>query len=238
MILTAVTNMAMVDVVDALEYMWSHVPFLLIGARVSLELAAVGIALGLVLGLVLALLRTYSSGILRVMAEVYITVFRGTPLLLQLFVIYYGMPDLGLTISGRASIYIALGLNSAAYQAEYFRGALQAVDRGQIQAARSLGLSRWSAIRLVVIPQAARIALPAWSNEVVYMVMNSAIAFTIAVPELLARSKMLISWHYRPIEVFILVSVIYVVMLGIVSRGLDYVESWIRIPGLLLESKR
>lgn len=91
---------------------------------------------------------------------------------------------------------------------------------------------------LMFIPQATRIVIPAWSNEVVYMVMNSAIAFTIAVPELLARSKMLISWHYRPIDVFVLVSLIYIVMLAIISRGLDSIESRIRIPGLLLEGKR
>jgi polar amino acid transport system permease protein len=121
------------------------------GAAVTLELTAVGLTLGFVLGLLLALAKVYAPRWLSNIATAYIELFRGTPLLVQLFLIYYGLPSLGITLSQTLSAYLALGLNSAAYQAEYLRGAIQAIGPSQMMAGRSIGLSRWQTDRKSVV---------------------------------------------------------------------------------------
>ena len=132
----------------------------LVGAMVTLELTAIGLVMGFVLGLGLALSRAYGSKPLRWFATGYIELFRGTPLLVQLFLIYYGLPSLGITLSQSVSAYLALGLNSAAYQAEYLRGAILAIGNTQMTAGRAVGLSRWQTIIHIILPQALRLAIP------------------------------------------------------------------------------
>jgi len=214
------------------------VPFLLRGALISIGLSAVGLAMGLLLGIPTALLKTYGRGIPRAVAVLYTEIFRGTPLLLQLFIIYFGLPDAGIVLDRFTAACLALGLNSGAYQAEYFRGALQSIDAGQITAARAIGMTQTQCMRHVLLPQLLRIVLPAWSNEAVYIVKYAAVAFTIAVPDLLARGKMLVSWHWRPIEVFLTVAALYIAILGTLAHVMERVEKRVRIPGLLLEAGR
>jgi len=223
---------------EVLQYIWSIIPYLVGGAWVSIQLAAVGLAFGFLLGLPLALLRTYGTRPLRFLATAYIEVFRGTPLLLQLFIIYYGLPDIGLTLGRFASAWAALGLNSAAYQSEYFRGAFQAVDPGQIVAARALGMTRLQAIVHVILPQALRLVIPPWTNEAVYIVKYAAVAFTIAVPELLARGKILVGSDFRPVPILLTVAVLYIIMLSSLGQFMSWVEQRVRIPGLVLEGRR
>ncbi len=224
--------------VDVSTYIWSIIPQLLEGAWVSIKLAAVGLTAGLLLGLPLALLRSYGNWLLRLLAITYIEIFRGTPLLLQLFIIYYGLPDVGIILPRFVAAWAALGLNSAAYQAEYFRGAFQAVDPGQLVAARSIGMTRAQAILHMVLPQALRLVIPPWTNEAVYIVKYAAVAFTVAVPDLLARGKILNASALRPIEIFLTVAAIYVIMLSSLGSFMQWIEKKVRIPGLILESGR
>jgi polar amino acid transport system permease protein len=134
--------------------------------------------------------------------------------------------------------YIALGLNSGAYQAEYFRGAIQAIGAGQMMAARAMGMTRLQAIVTIVLPQALRLALPAWSNEVAYMVKYSSVIFIIAVPDLLARGQFIISRYYIPMEILLLVGAIYLVMVLGIATLVGRLERRLRIPGLELEVER
>jgi polar amino acid transport system permease protein len=150
----------------------------------------------------------------------------------QLFLIYYGLPQFGFVFSAFMSAYIAIGLNSGAYQAEYFRGAIQAISGGQMMAARSIGMTPIQAIRHVIIPQAFRFAIPAWSNEVVAMIKISSIVYLIAVPEMLYVAKELMAKYYNPFQTYFTVGAVYLIIIGILTILLNRLEQALVIPGM------
>ena len=162
----------------------------------------------------MGVLRVYGPGWVRRLVSLYVLVFQGTPLLVQLFVIYYGLPQLGITFDRFPAAYIALGLHSAAYQAEYLRGALQSVSEGQMTAARAIGMSRLQAITNIILPQALRLMLPAWSNEVVSMIKYTAVVYLIAVPDLMGQAKNLSSKYFQPIPIYLTAAVFYLILVG------------------------
>ena len=213
-------------------------PDLIEGTIITIRLTLVALALGVVVGLPAALARVYGGPWLRRFAVTYIEIFRGTPLLVQLFVVYYGLPDLGITFSRFAAAYITLGLNSGAYQAEYFRGAIQAIGSGQMVAARAIGMTQIKAIRYIILPQAVRLALPAWSNEAISMVKYTAIVFLIAVPDLMTKAKILSSRYFNPIPVYITVAIMYIILVAIFTVIVRNIERKMETPGLELEVER
>ena len=208
------------------------------GAGVTLELTAVGLTLGFVLGLLLALAKVYAPRWLSGIATAYIELFRGTPLLVQLFLIYYGLPSLGITLSQNLSAYLALGLNSAAYQAEYLRGAIQAIGPSQMMAGRSIGLSRWQTIRHIILPQALRLALPSWSNEPISLLKTTAVVFLIAVQDLMAKAKRAATITYNPIASYLAVAAVYLLMVFALNALLKWLERKTKIPGFDIDVKR
>jgi len=210
-------------------------PVLWQGTIITVQLASVSLLLGVALGLPLGVLRVYGSKWVRRTVMIYITIFQGTPLLVQLFVVYYGLPQLGLTFDRFAAAYITLGLNSAAYQAEYLRGALISVSEGQMTAARAIGMSKGQAIWNIILPQALRLVLPAWSNEVVSMIKYTAVVYLIAVPDLMGQAKNLSSKYFAPIPVYLTVALFYLVLVGITYFILREVERRLQIPGLTME---
>jgi polar amino acid transport system permease protein len=224
--------------VNWLQLFQRYLPDFIKGAGVTIELTVVGLVIGFFLGLVLALARSYGPGWLKAIAVGYIELFRGTPLLVQLFIIYYGLPSLGLTLSQMLSAYLALGLNSAAYQAEYFRGSLQAIGSSQMTAGRAIGLSRWKTIWYVILPQALRLMIPAWSNEPISLLKTTAVVFLIAVQDLMAKAKRAAAETYDPIGSYLAVAVVYLVMVFILNWGLKYLERKTVIPGFEMESKK
>jgi polar amino acid transport system permease protein len=194
---------------------------LLEGLLVTFELSFTALGIGMILGLAAALARTYGRKTLSYIANAYIELIRGTPLTVQLFIIYFGLPVLGLLFSPTLSAIVALGINSGAYQAEYFRGAIESIGGGQMEAALSLGMSRTQAIRRIILPQAVRLALPSWSNEAAYLPKYSSVAFLVTVPELMARAKVVISENLRPLEVYLVVGLIYLITIASLSKVLD-----------------
>ncbi|HUV16518.1 MAG TPA: ABC transporter permease subunit, partial [Pelolinea sp.] len=130
-----------------IEYLLIAIPKIWTGLLITFKVSAICLLIGLLIGMPAALARVYGPKWLRWLVTGYIEILRGTPVLVQLFLIYYGLPQFGLTLSAFASAYLAIGMNSGAYQAEYFRGAIQAISSGQMMAARSIGLSRMQAIR-------------------------------------------------------------------------------------------
>ncbi|MEW5958918.1 MAG: amino acid ABC transporter permease [Chloroflexota bacterium] len=223
---------------ELMQFLERVTPDFVQGAKISIQLTLVALALGAVLGLPAALARVYGGTWLRRLAVAYIELFRGTPLLVQLFVVYYGLPDLGLTLSRFAAAYVTLGLNSGAYQAEYFRGAIQAIGSGQMTAARAIGMTQLKAIRYIILPQALRLALPAWSNEAIAMVKYTAIVFLIAVPDLMTKAKILSSRYFNPIPVYASVALIYIVLVGLATLIMRLVERKLETPGLEVEVER
>lgn len=223
---------------DFFTFFLRFLPDLLRGAGMTVLLTIEGLAAGLVLGLLTALARTYGNKFWRGLAVGYIELFRGTPLLVQLFLIYYGLPGLGVTLSRELSAFLALGLNSGAYQAEYLRGSLLAIGSGQMMAGRAIGLSRWKTIWHVILPQALRLAIPAWSNEPVSLLKSTAVVFLIAVPELMAKAKSIAAKTYDPISSYLAVAIVYLAMVYLLDLFLRWMETSTRIPGFEMEGRK
>ena len=207
-------------------------PRLLQGTATTFQLTALAIGLGLAGGVLLALGRVYGNKPIYWVSTAYVQFVRGTPVLVQLFLIYYGLPVFEIRLDSLTAAIIGLGLNSAAYQAEYFRGAIQSISRGQMLAARAIGMTNLQAIRYVILPQALRIVIPPWSNELIYTLKYSSVAFIIGAPELMATGQIIASRNFRYFEVFLIVAFIYLICVLVISKLLDRAEQRLKIPGL------
>ncbi|MDP2964831.1 MAG: amino acid ABC transporter permease [Pelolinea sp.] len=215
-----------------IDYLQIALPNIWIGLQITFKVSLICLVIGMVIGFPVALARVYGPKWLRWLVTAYVEIFRGTPVLVQLFLIYFGLPQFGITFSAFTSAYLAIGLNSGAYQSEYFRGAIQAISSGQMMAARSIGMTRMQAIRHVIIPQAFRFAIPSWSNEAVSMVKISSIVYLIAVPEMLYVAKVLMSKYYNPMQTYMLVGMVYLLVIGAMTLLLNEIERRSTIPGL------
>jgi polar amino acid transport system permease protein len=202
------------------------------GLILTLEITLTCIAIGIVLGILLALGRVYGGRLISIPCNIYIQVFRGTPLLVQLLMIYYGLPSWGISLSAFVSGILALGLNTAAYQAEYLRGAIQAVKGRQMMAARAIGMTLPQAIRYVILPQAFRIVIPSWSNELILMFKYSSIVFSVTLLDLMGVGKRIAARNFRYFEVFIVVALFYLALVFIITQLLRLLEKRVHIPGL------
>lgn len=217
---------------EFMELARTSLPALLSGTAVALQLTVICILSGFLIGVLVALGRVYGQKPVYLLTSAYVEFIRGTPLLVQLFIIYYGLPDIGIVLRPVLAAGLAFGINTAAYQAEYFRGAIQSIRAGQMQAARSLGMGKWQAILYVILPQALRIAIPAWSNELIYMLKYTSLAFVVGVPEIVARANMIASRNFRYFELYILAAIIYLVLVSLITWGLGRLERRVAIPGL------
>ncbi len=222
---------------DYFEYLTIAIPKLGEGLLITFKVAFVSLGIGMLIGLPASLARVYGPKWLRWIVTAFIEILRGTPVLVQLFLVYYGLPQFGVTFSAFTSAYIALGFNSGAYQTEYFRGAIQAISSGQMMAARSIGMTRMQAIRHVIIPQALRMAIPAWSNEAVSMIKISSILYLIAVPEMMTVAKELFARYYNPFQTYITVGIGYLIIIGVITVLLNHLEKNLTIPGMELDKR-
>jgi polar amino acid transport system substrate-binding protein len=202
----------------------SFLPSLLKGAGITVFLSVTSMALAIALGLALAFVRLYGPPAARIASTAYIEVYRGTPLLIQLFILYYGLPNVGITLSPLTAAIIGLGMNYAAYEAEVYRGGIEAVPRGQMEAALSLGMPRLLALRRVVFPQAFRISLPAVTNDFIALFKDSSIVSVIAMVELTKTYGILAATTLRYFELGIIVALLYFGMsypLSVMARRLE-----------------
>jgi polar amino acid transport system permease protein len=173
------------------------------GALMTAQLTLLAFVCAIILGLVLALCRLSRSWIIRAPATLYIEVFRSTPALVQLVWIYYALPIItGIRLSGFISVALGLGLHTAAYFGEIFRGGILSIDRGQVDAARSVGMLYSQAMRRIILPQAVRRMIPPFMNETANLIKLTALGSVLAVYELLHSSNVLITSSYRPLEVY------------------------------------
>jgi polar amino acid transport system substrate-binding protein len=202
----------------------TFLPALLQGAGMTVVLSVISMALAIGLGICLALLRMYGPAPAGAAALVYVEVYRGTPLLIQLFILYYGLPNIGVTLSPFAAAIIGLGMNYAAYEAEVYRAGIEAVPRGQMEAALSLGMPRLLALRRVVFPQAFRISLPAVTNDFIALFKDSSIVSVIAMVELTKTYSILAATTLRYFELGLVVALLYFGMswpLSLLARRLE-----------------
>jgi polar amino acid transport system substrate-binding protein len=184
-------------------------PALLQGAITTVELSVLGMLLAIVVGLAIVLMRLYAVAPVRWLAAAYVEIFRGTPLLIQLFMIYYGLPQLGIRLHPFLAGIIGLGLNYAASEAENYRAGIQAIPRGQMEAALALGMSRWQALRHVILPQALRLVIPPVTNDFIAMFKDSSIVSVITMVELTKVYGMLAGTTFDYIGLGIMTAAIY-----------------------------
>jgi His/Glu/Gln/Arg/opine family amino acid ABC transporter permease subunit len=195
------------------DVVWANLGFLLSGIQLTLIVTAAALSSGLVVGLVVALARMSRRRWLQVPAIAYIEVFRNTPALIQLMWVYYCLPILtGIEMSAAASATFALAVNGAAYIAEIIRGGIQSIDRGQTEAARTLGMSHAQAMRRIVLPQAFRRMIPPFVNESVSILKFSSLVSVLGVADLTYQAQVLSTTTFRPIEIFTFIAVVYLVL--------------------------
>ena len=213
-------------------------PKLIQGATLTLELTALSVIAGLIVAIPLGIARSSRLWYVRSLPYAYIFFFRGTPLLIQLFLVYYG---LGQFEAVRDSVLwpylrspfwcavITMTLHTAAYIAEILRGAIQAIPPGEIEAARALGMSRFKTLIHIVLPRAARIGLPAYSNEVILMLKASSLASTVTLLELTGMTRTIIARNYQTVDMFLAAGAIYLVMSFVLIQGFKLLERWLRV---------
>ena len=207
-------------------------PPVLEGALVTLKLIALSIPLGLILGILIAVGRVYGNKFISSFCTIYTLFFRGTPLLVQLFILYFGFPSIGIFFSPFTAAVIGFILCSGAYHSEYIRGAIQSIKEGQMMAAEALGMTRANAILYIILPQALRRAIPGCSNEIIYLIKYSSLAFMVTCVELTGAGKIIASRYFAYTEVFLVVGAIYLLMVSVVTKALNMLEKKLEIPGL------
>lgn len=203
---------------------YRFLPALIKGAFITAGLSVLSMALAVVLGLILTLCRLYGNRFLRFLASSYIELYRGTPLLIQLYILYYGLPNIGLTLSPVAAAIIGLGMNYAAYEAEVYRAGIEAVPRGQMEAALSLGMTRPLALKRIIFPQAFRIAIPPVTNDFIALFKDSSLVSIIAMVELTKTYSILAATTLRFFELGLIVAILYFAMsypLSLLARRLE-----------------
>ncbi len=207
------------------EIIEQSLPLLLAGAGITVEITAMSVGLGMAIGIVVALIRMCGIKVLKVLGDIYVDFLRGTPLLVQIFLVYFALPAL---IHHRVDAYVAAvsacSINSGAYVAEIFRGGIEAIDKGQMEAGRSLGMTWWQTMRHIILPQAFKQIIPPLGNEFIAMLKDSSLVSVIGFEELTRRGQLIIARTYASFEIWMAVAVIYLIMTFVVARFTGYLE--------------
>ena len=230
----------MEGLLTAAQASWEALPYILGGLWWTAGLILGAMAVGFVLGVPLAISHVYGGPIARRCVAGYVWLFRGVPILVQLYLFYFGImaylseiPALSFLplSSGFVSAVVVLGLTSAAYQSQIFRGAIRSLPTGQLKAARALGMSDHTAICAIILPQALRLSIPAWSNEYSILLKDSALAFTIGVLEVMARTRSVAATTHQPLPLSLLAGGLFFFLTWAGIRALKRLEAKVRIPG-------
>jgi polar amino acid transport system permease protein len=213
---------------------WTGWRDLLGGAAITVEITAVSLMLGCLLGLLVGIGRLDPKRrVIHGVCTAYVAAIRGTPLLVQLFILFFGLPQFGILLPAFACGMMGLGIYSGAYVSEIVRGAIQSVDRGQMEAARSIGLSARQAMASVILPQAVVRMIPPLGNEFIALIKNSALVSLLTIHDLMHEGQKIISVSYRSLEVYLAVAVIYFVLTGLTTLALGRLELRLRAGGMV-----
>ena len=207
------------------DLMINSLPLLIVGAGITIQITAISVGLGLIIGMFVGIARICNVKVLRALATVYIDFLRGTPLLVQIFLIYFALPMVvGQRVDPFIAAITACGINSGAYIAEIFRAGIQAIDEGQMEAGRSLGMSWVQTMRYIIVPQAFKNVIPPLGNEFIALLKDSSLVSVIGFEELTRRGQLIIARTYGSLEIWITVDLIYLVMTLTISRLVSYME--------------
>ncbi len=207
-------------------------PFLFLGAWVTLKLTTISVSLGIIIGTLVGIARISKTKPISWSAAVYVDVLRGTPLLVQIFMVYMGLPQiLGFPIPPYIAAIVAMSVNSGAYVAEIVRAGIQSIHRGQMEAARALGMTYVQAMRYIILPQAFRRIVPPLGNEFIALLKDSSLVSVIAMEELVRKGQIVIGRTFRPFEIWAMVALMYLVMTLTISRLVTFTEKKLHVPG-------
>lgn len=208
----------------------SAIPLLLMGALVTVKITAISVGLGIVIGLFVGIARIAHSRILRVLAAIYVDFLRGTPLLVQIFLIYFALPIItGHHMDPFVAAIASCSINSGAYVAEIFRAGIQSIDAGQMEAGRSLGMTWGQTMRYIIVPQAFKRVIPPLGNEFIALLKDSSLVSVIGFEELTRRGQLVIARTYGSLEIWTCVAILYLIMTVTISRFVAYLERRCRI---------
>lgn len=203
----------------------SNFPLLIQGALMTVKITSVSVGCGFIIGLFVSLARLSNFSLLRYLVTIYVEIIRGTPMMVQIFMIYFALPQIiGQRIDPYVAAVTACSINSGAYVSEIFRAGIQAVNKGQMEAGRSLGLSWWQTMRHIVIPQAFKASIPPLGNEFIAMLKDSSLVSVIGLEELMRRGQLIIAKTYASTEILGTVAVLYLCMTIPISRLVAYLE--------------
>ena len=207
------------------DLMINSLPLLIVGAGITIQITAISVGLGLIIGMFVGIARICNVKVLRALATVYIDFFFFSPLLVQIFLIYFALPMVvGQRVDPFIAAITACGINSGAYIAEIFRAGIQAIDEGQMEAGRSLGMSWVQTMRYIIVPQAFKNVIPPLGNEFIALLKDSSLVSVIGFEELTRRGQLIIARTYGSLEIWITVALIYLVMTLTISRLVSYME--------------
>ena len=204
-------------------------PLLLAGAAVTLKITAMAVGLGMVFGLIAAIGALCNNRVIHCIARVYVVFIRGTPLLVQIFILYFALPViLGTRIDPFTAAVAACSINSGAYVAEIFRAGIQSISIGQRRAALSLGMTNYQAMRYVILPQAFKRVIPPLGNEFIAMLKDSSLVSVIGFEELTRKGQLIIADTYASVEIWTAVALLYLAMTFTISQFVSYMEKRFR----------
>lgn len=207
------------------DLMVQAMPLLLTGAAVTVQITALSVLLGIIIGLFVGIARISTYRVIHLIAAVYVDFLRGTPLLVQIFLVYFALPVVtGQRIDPFVAAIAACSINSSAYVAEIFRAGIQSIDAGQMEAGRSLGMSWIQTMRYIIVPQAARRVIPPLGNEFIALLKDSSLVSVIGFEELTRRGQLIIARTYASLEIWLCVAIIYLVMTVSISRLVAWLE--------------
>jgi His/Glu/Gln/Arg/opine family amino acid ABC transporter permease subunit len=203
---------------------WYAVPYMLRGALVTLEISFWAMALATVVGVTLGLISVSDMRVPKMIVRAYVYFVRGTPALVQIFLVYFALPRIGFELSSFWSGVVALAFNSAGFIAEIVRAGLQSIDVGQTEAALSIGMTTRQSIVHILLPQSLRRITPPMTNEVITLIKNSSLLSVISITELTRSAQLIIAERFVPFELYAALAVYYLVMISVLSRASEYVE--------------
>jgi polar amino acid transport system permease protein len=213
---------------------WQGWPQLVHGAIVTIEITSASLLLGCLLGLLIGIARLDpGKKLIYSLATSYVTFIRGTPLLVQLFLLFFGLPQFDILLPAFACGVLGLGIYSGAYVSEIVRGAIQSIERGQMEAARSLGMSYRQAMRIIILPQAVVRMIPPLGNEFIALIKNSALVSLLTIADLMHEGQKIISISYRSLEVYLAIAFVYLVLTSLTSLLLRHMETRLRAGGVV-----
>lgn len=212
------------EILNSLSYMLSKLPLFLEGAKVTIILTAVSMVLGTLLGLAGAICKVVHNKLLNVIGYAYTWVFRGIPLLVQIYIIYYGLPGIGIELNAWTSSILAFSLCAGAYITEYIRGAILSIDKGQMEASLSIGMTYGQAMRRIIIPQTYRRLLPPLANEFITLLKDTSLVAVIAMVEILRHGQLIAAADFRPFEMYIEAGLVYLSLTTVASIFAYYLE--------------